>query len=763
MIKRFRILVEGIVQGVGFRPAVFNLAEKMELGGFILNSTKGVEIEIQGVEEKCAEFIAVLPKKIPSRARILKLFSKEIEIIKDSETFGIKKSKSGGESRVLVSPDLPTCDDCLKEIFYPANRRFLYPFTNCTNCGPRFTIIEDIPYDRSQTSMRYFKMCSDCQREYDNPVDRRFHAQPNACSKCGPKLQLFNAGGDVVDDKNVLERAAAFIIMGKIIAIKGLGGYHLVCDATNEQAVEELRRRKIREDKPFALMVLNEAMAKRVCDLSEAELELLNSLERSIVIAKKKVNNGVAYLVAPKNPNIGIILPYTPLHHILLWYAQRPLVMTSANLSDEPICYENQEAIERLKNVADYFLTHNRPIYVRCDDSVVKIFGEQQRLIRRSRGYAPFPILLKAPVEKTILGVGALLKNTFCIADGDRAFLSHHIGDLENSQTLKSFEEGIKHFEKIFHLRPEIIAYDLHPDYLSTKWAEAQKLPKIGIQHHHAHIVGVMAEYGLEESVIGVAFDGTGYGTDGKIWGGEFLITDLKNFQRTGHLNYVKMPSGEKAIKEPWRMALSYLYKVYGDKMWDLEIDFVKNIDRNAARILIMAMNQNFNSPETSSVGRLFDAVSALLGICQKANYEGQAAIELEYAAAKTQSPEKSKSYAFFTFDENGQIITGITAILKDIIKDIVDGVSKEIIAYRFHKTITEIIKINCLLIRQNSGIKKIVLGGGVFQNNLLLGLLTPELKQEGFEIFLPSKVPVNDAGISLGQVVIANKLLEEK
>jgi hydrogenase maturation protein HypF len=752
-VKHLRLTIKGIIQGVGFRPFVYSIAIKNNLKGYVLNNTKGVLIEIQGKEKDIKKFLEELVNSPPPLSQIEEI-KKEYLPISNFKSFTIKKSKEEKEKFTLISPDVCICKDCLKELFDRKNFRYLYPFINCTNCGPRFTIIKDIPYDRKNTTMAVFKMCEKCKREYEDPQNRRFHAEPVACPECGPEVKILN----FKEKDDAIRKTVQLLKNGKIVAIKGLGGYHLACDALNDSAVRKLRNRKYREDKPFAIMCPDLKTIKEYCILSKEEKELLLSFKRPIVLLKKKKNCPISKYVAPNNPYLGIMLPYTPLHYLLFYKSNlKALVMTSGNISDEPIAYKDFEAKERLKKIADYFLIHNREIYIRCDDSVSRIFNKKEVLIRRSRGYVPYPIKLNFPL-KEILATGAEKKNTFCLTYKYYAFLSHHIGDLENFETLKSFEEGIEHFKKLFYINPKIIAYDMHPEYLSTKYAKEIKNCKlIPVQHHHAHIVSAMAENNLKnENVIGVAFDGTGYGTDGNLWGGEFLICNFKDFKRFAHFEYIPLIGGEKSIKEPYRMAFSYLYKIYGENYKNLKIDWVKRINPKNLEMFKILFLKRINSPLTSSCGRLFDAVSSLLGVRDYINYEGQAAIELELLSYKSLK-KNYKKYSYEFVKEKEGIVIKFRNFLEEIISDLEKNIPREDIGLNFHYSIASLIEELCSLIRNQAKINKVVLSGGVFQNIILLNFVFKLLRKKNFEIYINQKVPTNDGGISLGQAVIAN------
>jgi len=756
--KRAKIGVCGVVQGVGFRPFVYRLAQDHNLKGWVRNTSGSVEIEVEGDEESLENFLINLKAKAPPMARI-----ERVEAIfyppNGYTEFQILKSLSQEGEYQLVSPDIATCEDCKREIFCSTDRRFHYPFTNCTNCGPRFTIIEDIPYDRPKTTMHKFKMCPACQREYDNPLDRRFHAQPNACPKCGPGLELVDGNGNPIECNDVIKAASELLKAGKILALKGLGGFQLACDATNEKAVNLLRSRKRRPSKPLAVMVATLEDVEKHCLVSSEERKLLQSPECPIVLLKWKRNSSnISPVVAPNLKYLGVMLPYTPLHHLLLREVKLPLVMTSGNLSEEPIAKDNDEALIRLRDITDYFLLHNRDISGRYDDSVYMVEDKPQA-IRRARGYAPYPIFLPFK-SKQVLACGAELKNTFCLTKDEHAFLSQHIGDMENEETLEHFENTIELYERLFRIEPKIMAYDMHPEYLSTKYAlqagSERGLSLIPVQHHHAHIVSCLVENEVEGPVIGVAFDGTGYGSDGTIWGGEFLLADWRSFQRAGHLEYVPLPGSEAAIKKPYRMALSYLYTLLGEsfsleglpfsKLVPIELDIIKQ-----------QLRRGINCPLTSSAGRLFDAVSALAGVRGEIDYEAQAVIELEMLAPNEVDEFELNCYPFSITEHQEMRVVKLGELFSTIVQDVKNQVPVSIISLKFHNTVAQIIARMCKLIARESGITQVALSGGVFQNRLLLKLTTSALQREDFGVLTHHLVPCNDGGISLGQAVIAN------
>ena len=759
-VELARISARGIVQGVGFRPFVYQLATKYNLKGWVCNTSEDVKIEVQGESKDLKRFLSELQDNAPPLAHIESI-TVTYHLPADYTSFKIRHSIAEEGKYQLVSPDIATCPACLREIFSPEDRRYHYPFTNCTNCGPRFTIIEGVPYDRPKTTMRSFQMCPDCQAEYDNPLDRRFHAQPNACSKCGPRLELLDAKGNRVETSDAIAAASQLLRDGKILAIKGLGGFLLACDATNEKAVQLLRQRKRRPFKPLAVVVADMEEAKRHCYISEAEEKLLTSLQSPIVLMWWKPESTVCQAVAPNLKYLGVMLPYTPLHHLLLRGVGLPLVMTSGNISEEPIAKDNDEAIRRLSGIADYFLVHNRDIYARYDDSVTVIERGEVQLTRRARSYAPYPIHLPF-TAKQVLGCGAEEKNTFCLTKDSYAFISQHIGDMENLETLENFQNTLALYKKLFRIEPEIIAYDLHPEYLSTKYAlelgsQFSHLKLVPVQHHHAHIVACMVDNKVETPVIGVALDGTGYGSDGRIWGSEFLVADYKGFQRMGHLEYLPLPGGAAAIKRPYRTAIGYLIKLLGEDSISPKLAFLKQVDAVEIGLIKRQIQTGLNSPLASSLGRLFDAVSALLGVRGEIDYEGQAAVELEMAAYDDCDRVGNKGYPYSILEQDGVNVIQLKELLSAIIEDLYQGVSKATISARFHNTIARMICEMCQLIAKKTGINQVALSGGVFQNRLVLRKAIPLLESAGFSALTHKQVPCNDGGISLGQAAIAN------
>jgi hydrogenase maturation protein HypF len=757
MNERRHITVEGIVQGVGFRPFVYGLAMKNGLAGFVLNDMAGVTIELEGEPPALEDFLTHLREQPPPLARIENVDCRIIPP-KGESAFNIVGSQGEAERSALISPDTPTCDECLQELFDPLDRRYRYPFINCTDCGPRFTIIKDVPYDRERTTMAVFEMCGDCAREFHDPADRRFHAQPNGCPQCGPRVRLVDCCGDEILDGDAVSHAARLLRQGAVLAVKGLGGYHLACNAFDQDVVRRLRARKHREDKPFAVMTANLQAIKQLCLVSNEDEILLRSYARPIVLLRKRDGIQIAEAVAPGQRQLGLMLPYTPLHHLLLTDTGVPLVMTSGNLSEEPIAYKDDDALRRLGKIAEYFLVHDREIHIRCDDSVARTIGKQELLIRRSRGYTPQPICVALPFVKPILACGAHLKNTFCLGKDRHAFVSHHIGDLENYETWDSFAKGIEHFKNLFAIEPSVIAHDLHPEYLSTKYAVGvDGLTKIGVQHHHAHIAGCMAEHGLEGPVIGVAFDGLGYGGDGTIWGGEFLVARLSGYERRAHLRSVPLAGGDRAIREPWRMALSYLRDALSTDPISLGLPGWDRIPEKKIEIVTSMMQRRLNTVQTSSCGRLFDAVASIMGLRHEVNYEGQAAIELEMAVLQG----ISESYPFEIGATSPWEIDMRPAIER-LVQEIQMKVSVGLMAAKFHNTLVAVIVEVCRRLRDTDGLNLVCLGGGAFQNVYLLERLVPALRDRGFAVYLNSQVPTNDGGIAFGQAAVANAIARQ-
>ncbi len=750
-----RIDVNGIVQGVGFRPFVYNLALQYDLKGEVANTAAGVSILLEGSPEGIQAFETDLTENCPPLAHIVEITARSASV-KPYTEFRIVKSRGQARMSTLISPDVSICDDCLRELFDPNDRRYLYPFINCTNCGPRYTIIDDIPYDRPTTSMRHFKMCDACQTEYDDPTNRRFHAQPNACAQCGPHVSLYDNRCKSLNTEDSIKMAAELIHQGQIVAVKGLGGYHLVVDALNSDAVMRLRRRKLREEKPFAIMSPDLESIREYARVRPEEETLLTSVQRPIVLLQKRNPNLISEAVAPGNKYWGVMLPYTPLHCLLLKNGFSALVMTSANLSEEPIAIDNEDAFERLADIADVFLTHNRDIYLRSDDSILKYTAGHKRYIRRSRGFVPIPVFLDREVP-AILACGAELKNTICLTKGDKAFLSQHIGDLENMMTLDFFKLTVAHLQRILEVQPEIIACDMHPDYLSSLFAREQTDTRvIEVQHHHAHVVSCMSEHKLEGTVIGLAFDGTGYGPDGTIWGGEVLVADSRQFERAAHLAEVPMPGSNAAIKEPWRMAISYLHATFGENVLDLDLPLLQEIEHHKINILLEMILKGVNCPQTSSLGRLFDAVAAIAGIRQQVNFEGQAAMELEMLAAGP-----SDAIYGIQWTTHGPFEIQPQTIIRAVVQDVHNGLSPAEISFKFHQTLIALFAEICETIRRRHDLNRVILSGGCFQNSLLLKGLIGQLEAKHFEVYAHQQVPANDGGIALGQAIVAAAQME--
>jgi len=745
------IIVEGIVQGVGFRPFVFQLAKRLELYGEVANTADGVAIHLEGTSEAIRTFVKDLAEKSPPLSYITGISVSEGKL-NGFTSFGIAPSRPDIHKSTLISPDAAICDACLKELFTPEDRRYRYPFINCTHCGPRYTIIDDIPYDRPNTSMKHFVMCEKCQAEYDDPTDRRFHAQPNACTYCGPHVFLHDAKGSRILSTDPIRETILLLKQGHIVAVKGLGGFHLAVDAARSDAVIRLRKRKGHEEKPFAVMSKDLERISAYAVISSEEHKLLTSSQRPIVLLKKREPHPLAEAVSPENAYFGVMLPYTPLHYLLLDSDFVALVMTSGNLSEEPIAIENFEAFERLGGIADYFLVHNRDIYLGSDDSIVRHAADATRNLRRSRGFVPRPVFLRDR-QPQVLGCGAELKVTACLTKGNQAFLSQHIGDMENPTTYSFFKQTVSHLERILDIHPEIIAHDLHPDYLSTRYAleEREAQSRIAVQHHHAHIVSCMAENRIDGPVIGLAFDGTGYGTDGTIWGGEVLLADAKAFQRLAFLDPVPMPGGEAAIREPWRMAVSYIVEAFGTDFPIQEIPALRSLEPEAMRTVLQMIQKGVRCPLTSSLGRLFDGVACILGLKQTVRFEGQAAMALEMAA-------KDGIKEFYDYRQMTEIPIKVPTrpIIQGVVSDLWDGVPTEVISGKFHATVIEFFSGVCDVVATQTGVRRVALSGGVFQNAILLKGFIASLTRRGFEVYTHSQVPTNDGGIALGQAVVA-------
>jgi hydrogenase maturation protein HypF len=755
----------------------------MNLSGWVLNSAQGVFIEVEGDKLKLDRFLLRIENEKPDRSFIQSLEASFLDPV-GFTTFEIRHSKTGGDITTIVLPDIATCKDCLREIFDPSNHRYHYPFTNCTNCGPRFSIIESLPYDRLNTTMKNFYMCEDCQHEYENPLDRRFHAQPNCCPKCGPHIELLDSTGARLSISiQALMQTAAAIRSGKIAAIKGLGGFLFMVDARNNEAVIRLRERKHREEKPFATMYPSLNVVKTDCEVSSLEERLLLSPESPIVLLKRISNDwrsqsGLSYSVAPNNPYLGVMMPYTPLYHILMRELNFPVVATSGNLSDEPICICEEEAIKRLAGIADIFLVHNRPIKRHVDDSIVRIMLGRELLLRRARGYAPLPIRFQMKSREPVMSLGAHLKNTIALTSGENVFISQHIGDLETKEAYDAFQNIIDSFKLLYQTPTVQFVSDLHPNYLSTQYAKGKETPVIQIQHHYAHIASCMADNQIDGRVLGISWDGTGYGPDGTIWGSEFLLTNDNSFEHVASFRQFKLPGGERAIKEPRRTAIGILFEIFGkdlEKFFDLP--FIQSFSNDEFSTIIQMLERNLNSPITSSAGRLFDGVAALVGLNQRTSFEGQAAMGLEFAIGNSSTNEHYKwsivngrlpmtniehptsnnvidHHNSPSLNLKSQIIVDWAPMILDILEDVKRNTDVGIISVKFHNTLVEII----LEIAKRIGEKRVVISGGCFQNKYLTEHAVQKLQAEGFHPYWHQRVPPNDGGISLGQIVAASK-----
>jgi hydrogenase maturation protein HypF len=756
-VTRARVDVEGTVQGVGFRPHAHRLAVELQLGGWVRNDERGVELEIEGEQAAVQEFLKRLREEAPPRARVEQVRVESRSPLRERD-FHILPSTGDPVSprtRALVAVDSATCDDCLAELRDSGDRRFRYPFINCTNCGPRFTIVRGVPYDRSRTTMAAFEMCAECQAEYENPRDRRFHAQPNACPRCGPRVRLV---GDSGKDLDPIAGAARLLADGAIVAVKGLGGYHLAVRAEDERAVKALRGRKARQDKPFAVMVADVEAAERLALVYEEEAELLQAPQRPIVLASRRTGAPVADSVAPHTNELGLMLPYTPLHYVLLAdlasLGGGALVMTSGNVSDEPIAYEDEEALARLGDIADAFLLHDRAIHMRTDDSVVRLVqsapgSPRMMTVRRSRGYVPDSLPLPVAARRPLLACGAELKSTFCLARGERAWVGQHIGDLGEWETFRAFSEGIVHFQELFATQPEIVVHDLHPDYRSTAYAlEREGVEAFGVQHHHAHLAAVLAEHGEIGPAVGAIYDGSGYGSDGTVWGGELLVGGLEGFERVGHLRRVPLPGGDRAAAEPWRMACAWVAEATGEPMPSVPPSLRGRIDDRRWSALARAMRSEQASPLTSSVGRLFDAVAALCGVRLEVTYEGQAAIELEALADPGESGAYKMSYTQGELDPRPAILA--------VMSDLGAGVPSRAVSARFHEALAAATVVGCIDAADAAGLSLVVLAGGVFQNRLLLERVAAGVQAAGLRVLTPERLPPGDGAISFGQCAIA-------
>ncbi|MCX5869395.1 MAG: carbamoyltransferase HypF [Deltaproteobacteria bacterium] len=760
--KGVELTIQGTVQGVGFRPFVYRLARNFKIGGTIANTGQGVVIQAEGLAADLDSFLQALTEEAPPLARISSISQKRLPAVTDRQTFTILESSSKHATQTMIPADIALCDDCLQELLDPADRRYRYPFINCTNCGPRFTIVSSIPYDRPCTSMHSFPMCKSCQAEYDDPDNRRFHAQPNACPQCGPQISWHAASGEQLPCYDPITETIQALNDGRIVAIRGMGGFHLVVDAGSESAVALLRKRKQRRSKPLAIMVADLEAAALICHLSPVASQALTSLAHPIVLLSRKETASLAANLAPGMGEIGIMLPYTPLHHLLFATSGCPqaLVMTSGNRNGEPLCTGNDEAVSRLGDITDFFLLHNREIVTRIDDSVIRIMQGRPRVLRRARGYVPNPIPLTQSLPP-LIACGSGLKNTFCLVRDNMAFISQHIGDLANMESLAFFKESIYHFQELLETRPQLVVCDLHPDYLSSRHGlELERtlgLPRVLVQHHHAHAVAVMAEHGLQGKALAIILDGTGLGPDGTIWGGEILEVTRTDFIRRGCLAPLPLPGGDAAAEQPWRMGLAALYHTYGKKGLEesqLPAALLDIAEEKRSAVLTM-MQSGFNSPLTSSCGRLFDAVAALLGIRLDSDFEGQAAMELEAITRQWQGTEEHRQRAEEPVEENGLFIIDSSPFIRRMLRDLEAGKSIPELAMGFHSWLIESFAITINRLAATSGIRTVVLSGGCLQNRIIMEGLFQALEQDGFQVFTGQEVPVNDGGISLGQAVI--------
>jgi hydrogenase maturation protein HypF len=759
--QRFQISIQGAVQGVGFRPFIYKLAYELNLKGIIANNVNGVSIDVEGDEELLNEFISRIKSNKPRHSVIISINVLKLKL-NGYDDFKIIESESFGEPNTIILPDIAVCNECLVEMFDPENRRYLYPFINCTNCGPRFSIIKSLPYDRPNTSMKNFEMCAQCREEYENPLDRRFHAQPIACPKCGPQVQLLNQNGKLICEKeDAISESVQKIKEGKIIALKGLGGFQLIVNAWDDNAVRRLRERKYRDEKPFAVMFPSMEVVKHYCDVSDIEEQILNSPESPIILLKKKSDiryhassirhplPSISKLLAPQNPYLGVMLPYTPLHYLLMQELGEPIIATSGNISEEPMCIDEYEAFEKLSGIADYFLIHNRPIVRPVDDSIVRVVKQKPTILRRARGYAPLPLSIRNTAEENFVCVGGHLKNTISMKKGNEVFVSQHIGDLENTEAEKYFLNTISDFKQMYKVDPDYLVHDLHPDYLSSKFCHQQKVKTIPVQHHLAHIAGCYEENKLEGRCFAVCWDGTGYGLDKTIWGGEFFIYDEHEFRHFAQLRQFKLPGGDSAAKDTRRSLIGILYEIFGE---NIPVDkLCSSLSRNDLNIFIRMLKKNINCFTTSSAGRLFDSVSSLLNICQRSTYEGQAAMMLEFIADK-----QIKTYYNFNLIEKERLIVNWQPMFEQMFIDLEKEIPASEISAKFHNTLAEII----VMLAKRTAQKNVVLTGGCFQNVFLLERTIDQLTENGFIPHWNQKIPTNDGGISFGQAVLANHFI---
>lgn len=762
MTHKLKIVIRGVVQGVGFRPFVYRLASEMRIKGWIINSSQGVFIEAEQDKTTLENFSERIRTEKPANSYIQSFESSWLDAEGFTE-FEIRESREQGSKTALVLPDISTCPDCLKEIFDPTNRRYMYPFTNCTNCGPRYSIIADLPYDRCNTTMGEFEMCDDCRAEYTDPLNRRFHAEPTACPKCGPQVALLDSTGKPLAEKHdAVKLAAEMIRGGKIVALKGIGGYQLICDARSGNASQELRQRKRRSEKPFAMMFPDLKSVKAECEVSPEEEKLLCSVEAPIVLLKRKrgIDSVISEECAGANPYFGIMLPYSPLHHILMLELGFPVIATSGNISEEPICTNEEQAFEKLTGIADVFLVHNRKILRHVDDSITRVINGRQMMMRRARGYAPLPLVMDG-LNGTVLAAGPHLKNTIAINKGTNVFVSQHIGDLENVESINAFKNVVSDITGFYELKPGTVICDMHPDYVSTRYADDLKekdknIQVHKVQHHYAHVLSCLAESGLDGEVLGVSWDGTGYGTDGTIWGGEFLISEGSGFRRAAHFAPFGLPGGEQAIHDVWKIGYSLLHSVYGSETDALPgIGFLQNTTET--RLIKQMLEKNINSPVTTSAGRLFDGAAAIAGIRNKATFEAQAAMEFEFAAETYSEEVKTNDYfAFETVrNDKGAYEIRWASIISSLAEAAARGESKGLLALKFHNSIAEIIVSTAKLLN----IKRVALTGGCFLNKLLLEKSISRLEEEGFKVYWHQRVPTGDGGISTGQMKFASYL----
>ncbi|MDD7793550.1 carbamoyltransferase HypF [Clostridium sp. 'White wine YQ'] len=755
-MQRLYIVVKGRVQGVGFRPFIYRLANKYNLKGWVKNSSQGVLIDIEGDKNLIKAFLEDLEKEKPQISSIEEIILEE-RGPNNYHSFEIKESVEEVSKVTFIPPDIALCNKCLKDIKDPRNRRYKYPFTNCTNCGPRFSIIKKIPYDRNSTTMKKFKMCGSCEIEYKNPVSRRFHAEPNACKVCGPKLLVTDSEGKIINNIDPIEFTKEKLKEGAIFAIKGIGGFHLVCDAKDKRAIKNLRDRKRRPYKPLAVMFRDIYTAKKYCYINKIEEEILTGDKKPIVILNKIIGEKISEEIAPNQKTLGVMFPYTPVHELLFDKELEVLVMTSGNISSMPIEYKNENAINNLKHIVDYFLLNNRDIYISIDDSIVKVVENQTMVLRSGRGYVPIPY--KRVGNREILALGSNMKNTFCISKEGYLYLSQHNGDIENLESYDNYGKNLEHFKNIFSFNPKFLAYDSHPTYMVNRYIDLYDIPKIKVQHHHAHIASCMGENKIEGKVIGVAFDGTGYGLDGNLWGGEFMICDLDNFTRAAHMKYRVMPGGEMAIKEPWRMGVSYIYSAYKELKDEGEgLNIIRSLYGDKGEFIVDLIKANINCHKTSSMGRLFDAIASIIEINHISTYEGQAACELEALIKFT----NSESYSF-KIAKNENYIIDMDEIILGILQDKSKGLKANVISQKFHNTVVKITVDMCILLRSEYKLNRVMLSGGVFQNGYILSNIIKELKVCDFEVHSNKLIPINDEGISFGEIMIANSIINKK